>query len=68
MVPNKLPEISQSTPSVSQSTDKSPYVHDSNEVKDISERKLNIEKMMEELDAMNKRKQELIERNNRLKE
>ena len=38
------------------------------EQKEISDRKLNIERMMEELEAMKAKKQELLERNNRLKE
>lgn len=38
------------------------------DAKEISDRKLNIERMMEELEAMKAKKQELIERNNRLKE
>ena len=38
------------------------------ELQEISERKLNIERMMEELEAMKAKKQELLERNNRLKE
>ena len=38
------------------------------EAKEIADRKLNIERMMEELEAMKAKKQALIERNNRLKE
>ena len=36
------------------------------EAKEIADRKLNIEKMMEELDAMKAKKQALIARNSRL--
>ena len=35
---------------------------------EIADRKLNIERMMEELEAMKRKKAQLIERNNRLKE
>ena len=38
------------------------------EAKEIADRKLNIERMMEELETMKQRKAALIERNNRLKE
>ena len=35
---------------------------------EVADRKLNIERMMEELEAMKRKKAQLIERNNRLKE
>ena len=38
------------------------------EQKEIADRKLNIEKLMEELETMKAKKQELLERNIRLKE
>ena len=43
-------------------------MNEEKDAKEIADRKLNIERMMEELETMKAKKEALINRNNRLKE